>query len=80
METLNMNLVSHDHRFYSPLAGETNWMETLPGKGSGKGAFKTPHSLGKQIEWKRVEEARAKGFVEDSPLAGETNWMETEKW
>jgi hypothetical protein len=48
-------------------------METLPGKGSGKGAFKTPHSLGKQIEWKRVEEARAKGFVEDSPLAGETN-------
>ncbi len=53
MESLPLRRAQFSISLISPLAGETNWMESL--KAFLK-AFdiKTPHSLGKLIEWKDV--------------------------
>ncbi len=65
--------------FKSPLAGETNWMETYLSCTFSLFSALRPHSLGKLIEWKR-NTCVCGHHVESrplSPLAGETNWMET---
>ena len=60
----------------SPLAGDTNRMETNITKIASMIPLTRPHSLGTLIEWKLLTKTAPK-FIRESPLAGDTNRMET---
>ena len=64
----------------SPLAGETNWMETPTNLKWWSYLPHRPHSLGKLIEWKQRNHLFILRLTVKSPLAGETNWMETQMY
>ena len=63
----------------SPLAGETNWMETFEFTKMRPGQF-IYSPLAGETNWMETQHKNVSGggrVYLTSPLAGETNWMET---